>query len=140
MSVSAARQRLSRSTAMICAAPSFSRARVRPPGPGPISTIVTIANGPAARAILAIKLRSKRKFSAERFFCRKTVSWLTTSRNGGSGSLTASLDALPEARRRLRLRKPRRELQRRDEARRIGYAVFGDIEGGAVIGRGAHEG
>ena len=35
---------------------------------------------------------------------------------------------------------PRRQPQRRDEARRIGDSLAGDVEGRAMIGRGAHEG
>ena len=31
------------------------------------------------------------------------------------------------------------ELERRDEARRIGACLAGDVERGAVIGRGAHD-
>ena len=41
---------------------------------------------------------------------------------------------------RVRGDQPRRELERRDEARRARAAGAGDVEGGAVVGRGAHEG
>jgi len=36
--------------------------------------------------------------------------------------------------------KPRRKPERCDETRRIGLAAARDVEGGAMIGRGAHEG
>jgi hypothetical protein len=53
--------RSSRSTAITRLRPAPAR-RVRPPGPGPISTIVASSSGAAARAIRDVRLRSSRKF------------------------------------------------------------------------------
>ena len=62
-----------------------------------------------------------------------------TSRSGGRSSaalIGAARQPAPASRPR---GEPRRKLQRGDQARRIGLAGAGDVEGGAVIGRGAHE-
>ena len=53
--------RRSFSMAMTCAAPSRSKARVSPPGPGPISMVVPVS-GPALRAIFRVRFKSNRKF------------------------------------------------------------------------------
>ena len=128
-----ARRARSRSRAR---APLASSARVSPPGPGPISTTVTPSSGPAARAMRAVRLRSSRKFWPSDFLARRSCRRIT-SRSGGRSSI-----ALMRGARRLRCvarREPRGELERGDQARRIGAAGAGDVEGGAVIGRGAHE-
>ena len=62
ISASAPSARESRSIAITFLAPSSNSARVRPPGPGPTSTTTTPPSGPAARAILRVRLRSNRKF------------------------------------------------------------------------------
>ena len=54
-----------------------------------------------------------------------------TSRSGGRSSIALMTG--------LRRRHARGEPQRRDQARRIGLAGAGNVEGRAVIGRGAHE-
>jgi len=81
----AGRHLASRSIAMTCLAPSISNARVRPPGPGPISTTVRSPRLPERRAILRVKLRSSRKFWPNDFFalrpCRSMM-----SRSGGKPS------------------------------------------------------
>jgi hypothetical protein len=56
----AGRQRRSFSIAITCRAPAASRARVRPPGPGPTSIVVPWLRSPAARAMRAVRLRSRR--------------------------------------------------------------------------------
>ena len=85
-----------------------------------------------------VRLRSSRKFWPSDFLAERPCRRIT-SRSGGR-----SLDARCMLRRRpllalVRRGEPRRELQRGDQARRIGLAGAGDIERGAVIGRGAHE-
>ena len=98
-------------------APSASSARVSPPGPGPTSITVTPASGPAARAIRPVRLRSSRKFWPSDL--RAESSWRRmTSRSGGSvvGRVHFA-GAIASAR-----NQPCRELERRDEACRIGAA------------------
>src|SRR4029079_13011 len=66
-------------------APSRSRARVRPPGPGPTSMIVAAVSGAALRAIRRVRLRSKRKFWPRPL--RASRPWRAmTSRSAGSPS------------------------------------------------------
>ena len=130
--------RSSRSTAMTRRAPAASSARVSPPGPGPISTTSTPSSGPAARAMRAVRLRSSRKFWPSDFLARETVPAddLAQRRQvvDGAHARRASGAAY------------RRAAESRAASRsaairlpRIGAAGAGDVEGGAVIGRGAHE-
>ena len=60
-----------------------------------------------------------------------------TSRSGGRSSICAIYFAGTSAG--VCGGQPRGQRQRRHQARRIGLAGAGDVEGGAVIGRGAHE-
>ena len=101
-------------------------ARVSPPGPGPTSTTATPASGPAARAILRVRLRSKRKFCPAPCGLRAHA---PRPRRGAAA-------ARP---RRGSSRQPVGELERRDEARRVGDPLSGDVERRAVIGGRAHE-
>ena len=107
--------------------PAASSARVRPPGPGPISTTATPSSGPAARAMRPVRLRSKRKFWPSDFFAVEPVRGddLAQRRQAVRGEAHGA--------------SARREPQRRDQARRVGEPLAGDVEGRAVIGRGAHE-
>jgi hypothetical protein len=87
-SARAARQRGSRSIATTRRAPSASSARVRPPGPAPISMTVAWSSGPAARAMLPVRLRSRRKFCPYRR-CAAMACRAMTSRSGGSATEAA---------------------------------------------------
>ena len=59
--------RRSFSMAMTCAAPSRSKARVSPPGPGPISKVVPVS-GPAAYNFSG-QVQIKQEILTERFAC-----------------------------------------------------------------------
>ena len=90
-----------------------------------------------------VRLRSSRKFWPSDFFADEIVPpdhvaqrrqavglrWCAHAQRRGGLSLFAGVGR----------GKPRRELQRGDQARRIGLAGAGDVEGRAVVGRGAHE-
>src|SRR3954468_2471701 len=117
---------------MTCLTPAARIARVKPPGPGPTSTTVAPSSGPAARAMRLVRLRSNRKFWPSDLLALRP--WArTTSRSGGSASM-----ALISWRRRLRpLPKPGREPQGGDQAVGPPDALPGDVEGCAVVGRGA---
>ena len=91
-SPSAARQRRSRSIATTRRAPDASNARVKPPGPGPISMTVAWSSRPAARAIRPVRLRSSRKFWPRRL-CGTIPCRAMTSRSGGSEAVAGSDDA-----------------------------------------------
>ena len=135
---SAAIARSSRSTAMTRAAPSANSARVRPPGPGPTSNTVAPASGPPARAMRAVRLRSNRKFCPSDFSRDETVAANDLAQR--RQAVAVALVTTPASGARLSGHgKPCRKLQRGDQARRIGAAGAGDVEGGAVVGRGAHE-
>ena len=87
------------------------------------------------------RLRSKRKFCPSDFLATRPCRRIT-SRNGGRPSEGIAHDAASRHRPRGAWRgpgEPRRQPQRGDQARRIGGAGAGDVEGGAVIRRGAHE-
>ena len=130
ISSSGASARSSRSTAMTRLAPSASSARVRPPGPGPISMTVAPSSGPAARAIRAVRLRSSRKFWPSDLRADRECSRMT-SRSGGRSSIAlmkACAAAIRAASRKAAV-----------ETRRIGLAGAGDVEGRAVVRRGADE-
>src|ERR1700730_14705402 len=146
---------------MTFCAPSASNARVSPPGPGPISTIVVFVSGAAARAMQRVRLKSKRKFWPSDFLAKSPCA-AATSRSGGrpsswlppidrgpdfrmpriiaqirewtSRSLLASLDRGRTARRLTR------KAQGSDKACRIGYSFSCDIESRAVVCRGADQG
>ena len=62
MSAKAGKQRASFSMASTLRAPSDNSPRVRPPGPGPISSTSVPLRSPACRAILAVRFKSSRKF------------------------------------------------------------------------------
>ncbi len=83
----------------------------------------------------AVRLRSSRKFwpSSRR---AESLSRAITSRSGGKRCRIAHRVALARF---APLGDLGGELERRDEAGRIGDALAGDVERGAVIGRGAHE-
>src|SRR2546430_1901182 len=123
-------------------APLRSSARVSPPGPGPTSITVASLSSPAARAILAVRLRSSRKFWPSAFFaCRPCRS--ITSRRGGNPSMVtrpplnrASCSRGVAA----AVGKPAREPQRSDQAVRARNALAGYVEGRAVVRGGADEG
>jgi hypothetical protein len=55
-------QRESFSIATTRRAPSNNNPRVRPPGPGPISSTSQADKSPADRAILAVRVKSSKKF------------------------------------------------------------------------------
>ena len=83
-----------------------------------------------------VRLRSSRKFWPSDFFARQAVAADHLAQRRQASSRHAG-----RRERRLRGRRgePRRQAKRGDQARRIGAAGAGDIEGGAVVGRGAHE-
>src|SRR5690606_33133512 len=114
------------------AAPASSMARVRPPGPGPISITVAPSSLPPERAMRPVRLRSRRKFCPSDLSALRPY-WAITWRSGGrrAPSVMGVQPACP--------RHLPRHAERRDQARRIGDALSGDIIGGAVIGRGADE-
>ena len=127
-----ARARRARSRSRVCA-PSASSARVSPPGPGPISTTVAPSSGPAARAMRAVRLRSSRKFWPSDL--RADRPWRRmTSRSGGRSSIALMQSAC-------RLRPPcaRRAASAAIRLDGLARAGAGDVEGGAVIRRGADE-
>ena len=111
-------------------APSASSARVRPPGPGPISMTVAPSSGPAARAIRAVRLRSSRKVLAEGFACRQGML---------ADDVAQGRQIVDPAHVGFCRRHPRGEPQGCGETRRVGLAGAGNVEGGAVVRRGADE-
>ena len=113
-------------------APLASRARVRPPGPGPTSMTVTPSRLPAARAILPVRLRSSRKFWPSDFLAASPWRWMT-SRSGGRPSRRHAAASSAAG-------QPRRKLQRGDQAVGARHAFAGDVERRAVVRRGADEG
>src|SRR5450631_609109 len=129
MSSRAGSARESCSTAMTRRAPDARSARVRPPGPGPISTMTASSSGAAARAIFAVRLRSSRKFWPSDLRAERPCSRIT-SRSGGRSSIAL----IP-----LFYRHTRGEPQGRNQACRVGAAGARDVEGRAVIWRGANE-
>src|ERR1051326_5707053 len=118
-------QRASRSTATTRSAPSSNSARVRPPGPGPTSYVVAFASGPAARAIRRVRFKSGRKFWPSNFRAAAPCVAMT-SPSGGSGSAAA-------------IGQLRGESDGRKHAARIGLALSGNVQRGAVVGRGADD-
>ena len=140
-----ARQRSSRSTATTRAAPSSSSARVSPPGPGPTSTTVRPSSGPAARAMRRVRLRSRMKFWP-RLFLALRPSARITSRSGGRPSGLAPGRGSSARRRSCRRGARRAPRRSRRRASRLSIKLAAearpsrrDVEGGAVVGRGAHE-
>ena len=124
--------RASRSTAITRSAPSASSARVSPPGPGPISSTVTPASAPAARRDAGCEIEIEQKVLSERFFGDETVAANDVAQRRQA---VAGLRSRCRKRRGLSAKaKPRRQPQRGDQARRIGFACAGDVEGGAMIG------
>src|SRR5690242_15974370 len=122
-------------------APLNSSARVSPPGPGPTSITVASPRSPAARAILPVRLRSSRKFCPSAFLaCRPCRS--ITARKGGNPSIVVRPFNGSSRGRGLTaaVGQPACQPERGDQAVGAGDAPAGDIEGGAVIGRGADEG
>ena len=111
-------------------APSASSARVRPPGPGPTSMVVTPARPPAVRAILPVRLRSRRKFWPSAFLAAMPWRWMT-SRSGGSPS--------PSCRDQPDSGQPPGKLQRSDQAVGPRSTRAGNVEGRSVVGRRADE-
>ncbi len=93
--------RASRSIAITFLAPSISKARVRPPGPGPISITVPSSILPAARAIFCVRLRSNRKFWPSPRFGSMPFRRMT-SRSGGRPSLASSSSVIAGCRYRRR--------------------------------------
>src|SRR6185437_822416 len=106
-------------------------ARVKPPGPGPISMIEAVSSGAAARAMRRVRLRSSRKFCPSACRAPRPKRFMT-SRSGGRSGVGGDADTA--------LGERARELDRGDEACRIGDALAGDVAGRAMIGRGADEG
>ena len=100
----------------------------------------TPSSGPAARAMRPVRLRSSRKFWPSDFLAARPCRRIT-SRSGGRSSTALMRSAAAAVRLPASAAggKPRRKLERGDQARRIGLAGAGDVEGGAVVGRGAHE-
>src|SRR5579884_3275352 len=145
-------QRASRSIAMTLRAPSARRARVNPPGPGPISTIAAFPSGPAALAIRRVRLRSKMKFCPRDFFAQSPQA-VTTDRNGGkpskvfppagrrrdSGMPYLSPPLLPDRQERVAACEPARKLKGGNEARRIRDTLASKADGRAMIGRCPHK-
>ena len=129
--------RASRSTAITRAAPSASSARVSPPGPGPISTTVTPSSAPPARAMRAVRLRSSRKFWPSDFLAARPCRRMT-SRSGGRSSICGIYLAAAKVGARRRPAAPPAAAPPAGSTDRRARA--GDVEGGAVVGRGAHEG
>src|SRR5579859_4671673 len=123
--------RSSRSTPITWRAPASSKARVSPPGPGPISMVVPMVRSPAPRAMRPVRLRSNRKCWPSDFFASSPWAAMTW-RSGGKGDVESAMGAA--------LRHLGRQLQRRDQTVGARLAGAGQTEGGAVIGRGADEG
>src|SRR6185503_9653987 len=109
-----------------------SSARVSPPGPGPISIVVPAARFPAARAILAVRLRSSRKCWPRPCLAPRPCRAMT-SRSGGRSTLGTPVRRLPAH------GHGGGHLERCHEALRARDTLAGNIERGAVIGRGANE-
>ena len=127
------------STAMTWPAPSASRARVSPPGPGPISTTVTPSSGPALRAIRPVRLRSRRKFWPSDFFAESP--WRAMTSRSGGRAVERRLDHSGGfGGRRSLSAMPRGEPQCRDQAFGARLAGAGDVECRPMIGRCADEG
>ena len=142
----APRQRASRSTAMTrCGAFEEQRARRARPGPGPTSTTVRPASGPAARAMRRVRLRSRMKFCPRLFLAREPEladhlaqaaaarrDWRRTRRRASPGAHAEAAAARAAA-------MAAASFRALDEARRRGAALGRNVEGRAVVGRGAHE-
>ena len=94
-------QRASRSTATTRRAPASSSARVKAPGPGPISTTVPVERSPAVRAMRAATFRSNRKCWPNDLRGAMPAA-ATTSRIGGRAAMTASVLATGQRRRSIR--------------------------------------
>ena len=110
---------------------------MRPPGPGPTSNTVTPASSPAARRDACGEIEIEQEILSERFSGDETVAandlaqWRQAVRRGGHDAASgAGLSAMAS-------RAASRSAATRLVA--IGGAGAGDVEGGAVIGRGAHE-
>ena len=82
-----------------------------------------------------VRLRSSRKFCPSDFLADRPCRRIDVAQR----RQIVDRAHLPRASASARTQ-PRREPQRRDQARRAGAAGAGDVERGAVVGRGAHEG
>ena len=131
-SASAATARGSRSMAVTCFAPASSSARVSPPGPGPISTMLTVLERRRRARDPRGEVGVEQEMLAERFYRRQFVAANHLAERRQTWRQAA-------ARWRACAISPA-SLQRGDQAGGIGLAGAGDVERGAVIGRGADEG
>ena len=118
-----------------------SSARVSPPGPGPDLDHGHAVERTGGARDAAGEIEIEQEILAERLLGGEAVAadHLAQRRQIVVAAIMRAPRPAPDACACVGGREPRRELQRRDEARRIGLAGAGDVEGGAVIGRGAHE-